>query len=234
MSTTTRLLTTAACVLALTGCAAGGSEDTATTTAPPAATPTAAPTTPEATAPTPTGVPAEALLPDAAWAPVTGPREESEGITDWRLPASCAVGSASTAVAMRTVTVGDGAEEAQVGAQQVVVFPDADAAVAEADRLTAVLAGCTSPDGTTTYVTEPLAVGAQGVGLATDYYGTSAEGAVDDGAMGSYLALTRRGAALTLVALEGGESTVGASRETVTAHAQAAWELLCPYDADGC
>lgn len=66
----------------------------------------------------------------------------------------------------------------------------------------------------------------------------SADAAADpaalDGALGSYLALTRRGTAITLVALEGGESTVGAAREDVTAQVQQAWELLCRFDAAGC
>lgn len=234
MATTTRLLTTAVCVLALTGCGAGGSDDSATT-APPAAAPTTPASEPTTAAPAPTSVPAEALLPDAAWAPVTGARQDSEGITDWLLPEACAAGIASTAAAMRSTTIGDGEFEAQVGVQQVAVFPDADAAVAEADRVATVLAGCAAAPGTeTAYLVEPLAVGAQGLGLATDYYGTSAAGAVDDGAMGSYLALTRRGTALTLIGLEGGESTIGVAREAVTGHAQAAWDLLCAYDSTGC
>jgi hypothetical protein len=234
MATTTRLLTTAVCVLALTGCGAGGSDDPATT-APPAAapsTPAADPTTPAAPD---TEVPSTALLPDAAWAPVTGTRQDSEGITDWLLPESCAAGIASTAAAMRSTTIGDGEFEAQIGVQQVAVFPDVDAAVAEADRIAAVLAGCAAAPGTeTSYLVEPLAVGAQGLGLATDYYGTSAAGTVDDDAMGSYLALTRRGTALTLIGLEGGESTIGVARAAVAGHAQAAWDLLCAYADAGC
>ncbi|WP_158068927.1 hypothetical protein [Cellulosimicrobium sp. CUA-896] len=82
-------------------------------------------------------------------------------------------------------------------------------------------------------MTEPLDVGAQGAGLATDYYGAS-DGGDLDGALGSYLAATRRGTAVTLVALDGGETTVGVARETVVANAQAAWDLLCRYDAEGC
>lgn len=236
MATTTRLISTAVCVLALAGCGAGGSDDPATTTAPPVAEPTTPAPDPTTSAPSaPSTVPAEVLLADAAWSPITGTRQESEGITDWLLPESCAAGIASTAAAMRTVTIGDGQEEAQVGVQQVALFTDADAAVAEADRVAAVLAQCTAAPGTeTTYVVEPLAVGAQGLGLATDYYGSSAEGTVDDGALGSYLALTRRGTALTLVGLQGGESTIGVARESVTAHTQAAWDLLCGYDSAGC
>ncbi|WP_149203733.1 hypothetical protein [Actinotalea subterranea] len=239
MRTTTRTFLVAGCVLALAACTGEGSGSS--TTAPPSTTPGTTPATPAATASpeapaTPGDVPADVFLPEAAWAPVAGPRQESRGITDWRLPEACAAGIASTALDMATVTQGDGELEAQVGVQQVAVFADADAAVAEADRLAAAIDGCqgTAADGSTAYVREPLEVGAQGLGLATDYYGASAEGAVDDGALGSYLALTRRGTAVTLVALEGGESTVGTARETVTGHAGQAWELLCRYDSAGC
>jgi len=39
---------------------------------------------------------------------------------------------------------------------------------------------------------------------------------------------------VTVVALEGGEGTVGDARATVTAQAQAAWDRLCAYDSAGC
>ncbi len=39
---------------------------------------------------------------------------------------------------------------------------------------------------------------------------------------------------MTVVALEGGEGTVGDARATVTAQAQAAWDRLCAYDSAGC
>lgn len=183
----------------------------------------------------PTQIPEEALLPESAWENVGGPRLVSPRVVDWRLPQSCAAGAPSGATAMRTVTQGDGDYEAAVGVQQVAVFADADAAVAEAGRIGAALTACA--DATTaeptTYVLEPLAVGAQGVGFATDYYGISASGDLDE-ALGTYLATIRRGNAVTVVALEGGESTIGVARETVTSRAQAAWELLCRYDSAGC
>lgn len=186
----------------------------------------------------PTDLPPEALLQGSAWEALTGPREESDGVVAWRLPEACTAGEPTTAATMRTVTQGDSAEEAPVGVQQVALFADADAAAAEADRLAAAVAACAEqvPDdasGGTTYVAEPVEVGAQGTGLATDYYGAAEGGGLDD-ALGTYLATTRRGTAVTLVALDGGESTVGVARETVTGNAQAAWELLCAYDSAGC
>jgi glucose/arabinose dehydrogenase len=238
MRTRKQTLIITACALALAGCTSADPSTQDPGTPPP----TTAPATPSASSSTaapapdvPGDVPAEALLPATAWPASGGAREESEGVVDWRLPQACATGGPAGALAMRTVAQGDGAAEAPVGVQQVAVLADADAAMAEVDRLTAALTACTgyASDSSTTYVVEPLAVGAQGVGLATDYYGSSASGDLD-GAIGSYLGVTRRGAAVTVVALEGGESTVGAARETVTGATQAAWELLCAYDAEGC
>ncbi|QZN85614.1 hypothetical protein [Cellulomonas sp. C5510] len=70
-------------------------------------------------------------------------------------------------------------------------------------------------------------------GLATDVDGASAQGPLDE-ALGSYLAVTRRGTAVTVVGLEGGERTVGAARDVATRLAGQAWELLCGYDSAGC
>jgi hypothetical protein len=185
-----------------------------------------------------TDLPSDAMLPATAWEAAGDPRDEAEGASAWRLPDVCAAEPPADATAMRTTTQGDGAAEGPVGVQQVAVFADADAAVAAADRLVAEIAACagTAPDetaGGTTFIAEPVDVGAQGTGLATDYYGASDGGGLDD-ALGTYLAATRRGTAVTLVALDGGESTVGAARETVVATAQAAWDRLCRYDSAGC
>ncbi|GIG34688.1 hypothetical protein [Cellulomonas pakistanensis] len=239
MRTTTRTLTVAACALALAACrsAGPGTPDPSTTAADPA--PSASDPSPSATpaAPAATDVPPEVVLPETSWQGLgpEGPREESAGVVDWRLPESCDAGSPTEAVAMRTVAQGAGETETPIGLQQVVLLPDADAAVAEVDRLTAALTACTryGSDSATTYVVEQRDVGAQGLGFATDYYGASAEGSLDD-AIGSYLVLTRRGPAVTLVGFEGGESSVGAARDTVTATAQEAWGLLCAYDSAGC
>jgi glucose/arabinose dehydrogenase len=232
---TTTLLAVGA--LALGGCASADADPAATSAAPTADPTTAA----EPSAPT-TGtgdvaadLPTEVLLPDSAWDADPAQRQESAGVVDWRFPTSCDAGAPDTATAMRTVSQGDGAAEATIGVQQVAVFADADAAVAEADRLVAALTACTTyaSDTSTTYVVEPLDVGAQGTGLATDYYGSSASAPLDE-AIGSYLALTRRGTAVTLVGSEGGESVVGTARVDATTQAQAAWELLCRYDEAGC
>ncbi len=236
MRTTTRTLTVATCALLLAGCSGGAADDTAGSSSAAPAPTTAAPS-PSATASpsVPADVAPEALLPQTAWEFPTEPRQESSGVVAWLLPEACAVEGPAAATAMRTVLQGDGAEEAPVAVQQVALLPDADAAVAEADRLAAALTACAEQgsDGTTAYVVEPLEVGAQGLGLATDYYGASAGGALDD-AIGSYLAVTRRGTAVTLVGLQGGESAVATARDTVTAQTQSAWALLCAYDESGC
>lgn len=238
MRTPKQTLIVTACALALTGCASAGPAASDATSPPATSAPPASSAPPSGPAPAPevpADLPAEALLPATAWPGSPGAREESDGVVDWRLPQACAAGTPSDAVAMRTVAQGAGAEEAAVGVQQVAVFADADAAVAEADRLAAALTACTgyASDTATTYVVEPLDVGAQGLGFATDYYGTSADGDLD-GAVGSYLGATRRGTAVTVVVQEGGESTVAAARETVTGATRAAWELLCAYDSAGC
>jgi hypothetical protein len=237
MRTTTRTLTVAVCALALAACTSTDptTQDPSTTAAEPA--PTASDPAPTGTAPVATDVPPEVMLPETSWQGTgpEGPREESAGVVAWRLPESCNAGTPTEAVAMRTVAQGSGEAESPVGVHQVVLLPDADAAVAEADRLTAALAACTryASDSATTYAVEQLDVGAQGVGLATDDYGASADGSIDD-AIGSYLGLTRRGPAITLVGFESGEGSVGTERATVTGLAQEAWGLLCAYDEAGC
>ena len=235
--TATSTLLAALCALALAGCAStepAAQDPGSTATVGPSSVPPPSPESPSGTQAS--DIPPEAMLPATAWDGVgpDGEREESPGVIAWHVPEACDAGSPARA-AMRTVTHGSGEIESSVGVHQVAVLADADAAVAEADRLTAALTACTQyvSDDSTTYVVEPLDVGAQGVGLATDYYGASATGALDD-AMGTYLAVTRRGNAVTLVGLDGGEGRVGTARETVTTGAQAAWELLCSYDSAGC
>lgn len=236
MRHTTLTSTIALCVLALAGCAAEPAAPDATTPsaseAPASADPSPTPTTSVAT-----DVGPEVMLTEAAWsaAGFDPPRTETTGVVAWRVPEACAAGEPTAAAAMRTVAQGTGEFEYPVGAQQVAVLPDADAAVAEAGRLTAALGACTEGEPPTRFVAEPLAVGAQGLGLAADYYGSSTSGAGSlDDAMGTYVAVTRRGTAVMLVGLEGGEGTVGSARTTVSALAQQGWELLCPYDSAGC
>lgn len=246
------VLVTAA-ALVLSGC---GGSDTPESEAPSSASasPTEETTTPEPTEPTgsasPTPEPTEApadggtpvtelsadvLLPAAALDPAEGPRTESEGVVDWVLPAACAVGAPTTALAMRSVVQGDGLYEGPVGHHQVAVFADTDAAVAEASRIGETLTGCTgaAPDDGTRTVAEPVEVGAQGRGLVVDYHGTFAMSG-DENALGYYTAVTRRGNTVTLVASVGGENTVSVSREVVVGELAAAWELLCSYDSTGC
>lgn len=204
----------------------------ASATEEPSASPTAEPT--DAADPV-TDLTVDVLLPAAGLDPAEGPRTESEGVVDWVLPAPCAVGAPTTALAMRSVVQGDGLYEVPVGHHQVAVFADADAAVAEAARIGETLTGCTgsAPDDGTRTVAEPVEVGAQGRGLVVDYHGTFALSG-DEDALGYYTAVTRRGNAVTLVASVGGESTVSVSREVVVGELSAAWELLCSYDAAGC
>lgn len=225
--------TVALCVLALAGCTAD-EPATADPSTPAASATSASSGAPTPTAPVATDIAPDVLLAEAVWtaAGAEVPRQEKDGVVEWRLPTACAAGAPTQALAMRSVTHGTGEYESSVGAQQVAVLPDADAAVAEADRLATVLGACTG-EPPTLYVVEPLAVGAQGIGLATDYYGASASGPLD-GAMGTYAAITRRGTAVTLVALDSGEGTVGAARQTVTGLAPQAWEQLCVFDAAGC
>lgn len=240
MRLATRTSVLAASVLLLAACSS--SPEPATTPSPGEPAPEPSATAPETTGPptpdVPTDLPADVLLQGSVWEAAGDPREESDGAVAWHLPDACAAEPPADPAAMRTVRQGDGAAESPVGVQQVAVFADADAAVAATERLGAAIAACgeTAPDETasgTTFVAEPVDVGAQGAGLATDHYGASQGGELDD-ALGTYLAATRRGTAVTLVALDGGESTVGTARETVVANTQAAWDLLCRYDSAGC
>lgn len=233
-STTTTVLAASALVLAACTAAPGDTPGTPETSAPEPSTSISTPAPGDPAPALPTDAPADVLLPAGAWG-AEGGRAEAEGVADWHLPEACADGGPADATAMRTATEGDGAAEGVVGVHQVAVFADADAATAEAARLADLLAACAAQGGAegTTYTVEPVDVGAQGTGLATDYYGSGESGDLDT-ALGTYLTTTRRGAAVALVALDGGESTVGAARETVSEQARAAWELLCRYEQAGC
>ena len=179
MRAATSSLVTALCVVALAGCTS--SEPSApepSTTATVDASPSWMP---------PTDVSAEVVLPGTAWDAI-GPddvREESEGVVAWRVEVTCDAGTPADARRDAHRHAGLGRVESRVGVQQVAAFADADAAVAEADRLAAALTACaaTAPGDSATFVVEPLAVGAQGIGLATSYYG-----GLEDDAMGTYLA----------------------------------------------
>lgn len=190
---------------------------------------------PAAPEPPLTDLPASVLLAADALFPEDGPRTEGDGLVDWVLPPPCGVGEPGTAVAMQSASQGDGTFEVPVGHHQVAVFADAEAAVAEVDRVGTALAGCTGPgvDGASSSVVEPVDVGAQGLGLVVDYHGTFVTSG-DEGALGYYTAMTRRGNAVTLVSSEGGESSIVASRERVVGELGLAWEQLCAYDSAGC
>ncbi len=180
-----------------------------------------------------TDVDPELLLAAENWESIDGEGEVTDGIQDWLIP--CEVGAPS-AEAMIGVSYGDGADESQVGLHQVAAFASADDAAAEADRIRAELQQCaevSEAEGETVYVLEDLEVGAQGSGLASDYYGASVDGDLD-GALGTYVALTRRGNAITLAGFDGGESTVGVAREDASALLTIAWDQLCEFDSAGC
>ncbi|MFS0706043.1 hypothetical protein AB6N23_16145 [Cellulomonas sp. 179-A 9B4 NHS] len=202
---------------------------TGTAMAPSVPTATSPTSAPDATAPPAarTDVTADVLLPPDAF----GEAEPAATgtVEAWRLPDACGEVVPEDATAMRTHVHGDGAYEAVVGIQQLAAFATADDAVAAAaGTLGEALAGCAGAEGTT-YRAEEVPVGARGAGLATDHYDAGG-----DDAMGAYLVVTRRGSAVTLVSAEGGESTVGAARTTVTDQARRAWDLLCGYEAAGC
>ncbi|WP_298455485.1 hypothetical protein [uncultured Cellulomonas sp.] len=164
------------------------------------------------------------------------PREEDPALRAWVLPDGCDA-VVPDAASMLTVTQGTGEMEQGVSLHQVAVFADADAAVAAADALTATLTACAErgpgEGRDTRYALESIPVGAQGSGFAVDYYGASGAHPLD-GAIGRYLATTRRGNAVTVVGTLSGEATVGAARDQVVGWAQSAWELLCGYDSRGC
>ncbi|MGO1316554.1 MAG: hypothetical protein ACTMIR_05920 [Cellulomonadaceae bacterium] len=240
------VLTTITLAAALAAC--GGSDNDGDPTAQPTPTkgspepapnePTSDdPQSPEEPEPAPTDLPEDVLLPADRLGPPEDPREEEDGVAPWRLPDACEVvwpDADQTVTAMRTVTQGTGGAEQSIAVQQVAVFAEAGAAAQASDQLAAALQACTEVEADETrYVLEDVAVGAQGLGLAVDYYGVSATGDLD-AAMGSYLVATRRGTAVTLVADEGGESLVGTARERTAERASLAWDLLCHYDSAGC
>ncbi|WP_139316028.1 hypothetical protein [Cellulosimicrobium sp. CUA-896] len=136
-ATRTPALAASALVSALLLAACSGSSDPAAPTssgtgpsrgATPSSEPDATDPASEEPAPAvPTDLPAEALLPAAAWEASGDAREESEGAAAWRLPDACGAEPPADVAAMLTVAQGDGAAEGPVGVQQVAVFPDADA-----------------------------------------------------------------------------------------------------------
>ncbi|WP_250443106.1 hypothetical protein [Actinotalea sp. C106] len=241
MRATRAVTSLAVLTVVLAGCTAQDDpEETPAATTPQTDTPEPEPTTEapdpeptEAPAATPTDLPADVLPTTSGLAVEAEPREEADEVTAWRLMCSDPVPEAATA--MRTVSWGTGELEAPVAVHQVAVFADADQAVAAADDLVAAMQECADApaEAATTYLLEPVEVGAQGHGLASDYYGT-AEGGDLDGVIGTYLATFRRGNAVALVASEGGEGNVAEVREAVLAESMAAWEGLCRYESAGC
>ncbi|PWD51498.1 hypothetical protein C8046_13365 [Serinibacter arcticus] len=175
----------------------------------------------------------EATLDAETLGTVDQPREEAVGLTAWRLPEDCQP-TTPDALDMWTVTQGSGEFEEAVGVQQVAVFADSDAAAAAADELIAAMQSCTAAEGAATrYVVEGVDIGAQGNGLATDYYGASATGDLAT-AIGDYVAETRRGTAVTLVGYQGGESQIQSAGQSTRLLLATAWERLCVYDSEGC
>ena len=246
----TALVVAAVLAVGLTGCAGGSPSDDATTSAPPLSTarPSEAPTsaspskaTSTAPSPVPTDIEGDVLLPEEAFAPRDGDRSTTEGVEPWVLSTSCDLGSPSGAASMTSIRQGDGQFEVPVGLQQVAVYTDAAAAQAEAARVGAAAQACadaaaagpSEDGGNTRYLVEQVPVGADGTGIATDYYGATA-GDPDAVVIGDYVVLTRRGTALTLVGESGGEDDTDSARSTVVALAQQAWERLCAYEQAGC
>lgn len=233
------------------GCSDGAAPaDTTTTSAPaeetsppepspeptPAPEPSAEPTPAPVAPPALTTLASEVMLPGSAYGAQTDtPSEITETVDAWALPESCGVGGPSTALVSRAVAYGDGELESVVGIQQLAVFPDRGTASAEMNRIHIEASICVNivQDGQTIYEVESIGVGAEGIGLVTDYYGSSTAGNLDE-AMGYYVVMTRRGNAVTLVGYVGGESTIGLSRENAVSTSQAAWDLLCAYDSAGC
>ena len=236
MSLATRSAAMAVAIVVSAGC--GGGDDAA---APPqaSAVPTIASTAPTTTtAPSSTQTPttsAPAPTSSSLEPPVTtaDPRAvvlaaPRTGIVDWnQLGRKCALGAPGAASDMLSAQDGDGKFERPLPVQQVAVFPDVDAAVAEADRIAAAMAGCSSDP---QYTTTPVEVGAQGVGLEYQYGGSSPAYP-----FGSYLVLTRRGNALTLVGSMAGEGSLERATEVGTDLANRGWAALCVYDrTSGC
>lgn len=253
MRRATRILLTALVVAVTAGCATDApTGDPAPTTgvSEPDAPATPSPSEPEPSEAAASETPAATVPVDVSEDVLLGPdvlgaadqtREIDDAVQAWRVPEPC--GSVvPEASSMLTVTQGDGEFEMAVGVHQVAAFDDAEAAVAAVDTLVTALTACVdaaqSAPGSEIYVLEEIAVGAQGHGLAVDYYGTSydenaAEDDLDD-AMGNYRAVTRRGNAVAFTGTLGGEANIGEARETVVGWAQAAWELLCVHDSEGC
>lgn len=168
-----------------------------------------------------TDLPEDVLLP--------GSDEQERGVQAWQELGECVLGTPPerAVAAMATTRTGDGEFERQVPVQQVVVLETVKDAVAEAGRLQAQLASCAGG----AYASAPVAVGAQGQGLAFGYQQLS------DGqyAFGNYLVTTRRGNAVTLLTSTGGEGSLEGARQNETARAQQAWDRLCVYErTDGC
>jgi len=253
-ATATALTAALATALAvcLTGCGTGAAGDGPTTSEPPlstaspsqaptSASPSTATSTTSAPSPVPTAVDAAVLLPESAFAPRDGGRTVSEGVEPWVLSTSCDLGSPGGAASMTSVRQGDGQFEVPVGLQQVAVYADATAAQAEAQRVGAAARACaeaadagpSEDGGNTRYLVEEVPVGADGTGIATDYYGATA-GDPDATFLGDYVVVTRRGTAVTLVGESGGESDATSARAAVVPLAQQAWERLCAYEQAGC
>lgn len=162
------------------------------------------------------------------------PVGESRGSTDqaetWFLSSACSVPAAPEAVAVQTVSQGLYESTDPVGLQTVAVFPDTETASAVADRVRAAMDACveTPPGDSGSYSAEDVAVGTQGRGLANNYAELGDQGA------GSYAAVTRRGNAVTIVAMLSGEESVGNARDAVTSGLTTAFDKLCSYDSAGC
>lgn len=196
-------------------------------TEPPAATPTSPPVSAGASSTSSLG-PARTDVPDGAVLPVEQAAGDAPGTVAWTLPDGCAADAPRGGAVMRTVTDGDGRFEKVARVQQVATFPDAGAAVAEAGRLARVMERCADDDGADTdrlRSAGPVAVGAQGYGLARRY-----DAGGEPAPFGTFAVVVRRGNALTLLAHTGGEISVQGSRTALLADAQAAWERLCLYD----
>ena len=147
------------------------------------------------------------------------------GVVEWvSLSTDCSLGTPRPAVGMLSNQQGTGAQEEPVSIQQVAIFPDVDTAVAEADRVSRVMARCASAPA---YSSAPVPVGAQGIGLA---YGYGGAGSSDSYPFGSHLVLTRRGNALSLTGSVGGEGSPARARKVATDLANQAWSALCGYD----
>lgn len=228
------VLLLAAAAGTIAGCSPAAEQPAATATATAGAVTESPAPAPTGTPVTATDVPADVMLTAEVLDVAPEPFAESTAVEPWRIPDACGeVAAPAGATAMRTHAHGDGMLETVVGVQQVAAFATADDAVAATTALVEALGTCTDTTGSgTTYGLEPVAVGAQGHGLATWYYG--AAGGDGDTGQGTYLAVTRRGSAVTLVSGEGGERTVGQARAETVAQAQQAWERLCGYEVAGC